>query len=394
MRILVLSSLVKIDDVRDSVTYNFISRELEALAIRGHEVHCFINRLEKPSDTDSITYLNSARSIKRWGLMFYIFLRYLRYFLIGFFLDKARTYQILKTEASVWQILGEGKFDVLHTHFLWPGGECCVLSAEAHGVPVVATLRGAELRDLPELDYGSMRSGCYRFMFSWAKRKISMFTAPNAELANLLISQHEIPSTRVEVVFNGVGELEGNVERKANVCAKLIAVGWFTSLKNQQLILDALLELPKNSYDLLLVGEGPLEASYRSFIEEHGLYNVQLGSTVLRDQLLKRIGDADLLIHPSLYEGMPNVVLESLAMGTPVAASRISAHESIIIPGYNGHLFDKHSSQELALILKEATGARYKLERMRVNCLKSSLGFSLEKKILNYENVYDRAKRI
>lgn len=390
MRILVLSSLVKTDDVRDSVTYNFITRELEALASAGHDVYFYINREKLPRVCTGFTYVNQPRSIKRHLVMLMILTRFARRFIPGMFLELRRTMQILKTEASVSILLRTLSIDVIHTHFLSPGGESCVLAASLSGIPVVATLRGAELRDLPELDYGSMRSKCFRYMFEWSKLKVSCFTAPNAELVELLESEHGIAEADVELVLNGVPSLPDYEHSFAQPKIKIIAVGWFTKLKNQQLLLEALVDLDPRRYEVSLIGEGPLAEVFEEFVRENNLTEIKFETTIERNELLKRIAGSDVLVHCSLIEGMPNVVLESLALGTPVAASRISAHETIITHGYNGFLFDKCESQELKLLLQELIGNTGRLDRIRVNSRSSSASFSLAKKIDRYVDIYHR----
>jgi len=78
-------------------------------------------------------------------------------------------------------------------------------------------------------------------------------------------------------------------------------------------------ELPE--YDLLLVGEGPLKASL-----EHVANRLCVASRVhfagWQTEVASIVAASDLLILPSRYEGMPNVVLEAMAAGKPVIATQ------------------------------------------------------------------------
>ena len=396
MKLLVLSSLVKNDDTRDKLTYNFITREMIGLSERGHEVFFFVRhqetvepiegvRLVRPPDRQTVI-LKVCKMLMRFPLRF----------LYPLMLDFHRTLQVLKTEASLDYFLEKQPIDVIHSHFLSPSGESAVLAAHKHGVPVVATLRGAELRNMPELDYGSMRNPAYRYLFSWAKSMISHTTAPNRSLTSELISTYGVAPDRVSFVPNGVA-LEcfskENSTHSPSRELRLIAVGWFTELKNHMVILEALAALGSQSIYLTLVGEGYLSKEYRTFIEQAGLEEyVSIQGTVERGALLRLLATSDCLVHPSLIEGMPNVVLEALYLGLPCIVSEIPGHREVITDHYNGYFFPTKDSTRLALLLSTIQGQRFRLDRMKPNCFRSGHLFSLDRKLSSYEEIYKAAQ--
>ncbi len=127
----------------------------------------------------------------------------------------------------------------------------------------------------------------------------------------------------------------------------VLFVGRFAALKGLDALLGAVADLEPRLSDLLLVlvgGDGPESAGFRSLsglAQELGLQDrVWFAGRVDQDRLPIYYSASDLLVLPSHYESFGLVVLEALACGTPVAATRIGAVETIIRPGINGTIID------------------------------------------------------
>ncbi len=61
---------------------------------------------------------------------------------------------------------------------------------------------------------------------------------------------------------------------------------------------------------------------------------------------------AHVFVNPSLYEGMPNTVLEAMACAVPVVASRVGGNEDLVVEGETGFLFDLAAPQQLTAALQ------------------------------------------
>ena len=101
-------------------------------------------------------------------------------------------------------------------------------------------------------------------------------------------------------------------------------VGRMVPVKGLDVLLQAWEQVAVRGSTLYLVGEGPLEASLRKRVESASLSSrVRFVGSVAHDALPDWYRAADLTVLPSHSEGTPNVLLESLACGTPFLASRV-----------------------------------------------------------------------
>jgi GalNAc-alpha-(1->4)-GalNAc-alpha-(1->3)-diNAcBac-PP-undecaprenol alpha-1,4-N-acetyl-D-galactosaminyltransferase len=110
-----------------------------------------------------------------------------------------------------------------------------------------------------------------------------------------------------------------------------------------------------------------------------------------RQDIDKLYRSADLVIHPSLGEGFPNVVCEALASGCPVGASEVFDHPFIIKEGLNGFLFDPKDPVALAEKIRSYYGLSFEKKlNIRENCRSTAVNqFAVEKMIDSYERVFN-----
>ncbi|WP_052296170.1 glycosyltransferase family 4 protein [Treponema brennaborense] len=120
----------------------------------------------------------------------------------------------------------------------------------------------------------------------------------------------------------------------------LIYTAEFIPRKNHRLLFDILPELKLKIPELkvVLCGKGELLEPYRQLASEHGMdYVTFTGYT-------KRVADycraSDVLVMPSHQEGLPLSMIESIATGLPVVASKIRGHVDVVEDCVNGFLFE------------------------------------------------------
>jgi glycosyltransferase involved in cell wall biosynthesis len=109
-------------------------------------------------------------------------------------------------------------------------------------------------------------------------------------------------------------------------------------------------------------------------------------------ELLRR---CDALIHPSLYEGMPNAVCEALAAGRPVLASAVCDHPLLVADGKRGFLFDPESPDSIVAamgnLVQLGAEARRALERNAREYAQAELG--IERMVDRYQALFAQTAR-
>jgi glycosyltransferase involved in cell wall biosynthesis len=110
----------------------------------------------------------------------------------------------------------------------------------------------------------------------------------------------------------------------------LLSVGHLVELKGHHLAIEALASLPKN-FILVIAGAGPELGSLRALAEANGLtQRVHFVGQVPNEQLKYLYSAADALVLCSSREGWANVLLESMACGTPVIATNICGTPEVV----------------------------------------------------------------
>ena len=144
------------------------------------------------------------------------------------------------------------------------------------------------------------------------------------------------------------------------------------------------------NWQLLFVGDGPLWGAMGKWIADHNLsHNIRLaGWQPNVPQLLK---SSDCLVLPSLWEGMPNIVLEAMASGLPVVVSRVEGTEELVVPEQTGLLVSPNSVDDLEHAVEEILSRSDLSTRLARNAQQHvQEHFTFEAMITAYEHLYRR----
>lgn len=149
---------------------------------------------------------------------------------------------------------------------------------------------------------------------------------------------------------------------KGNRRKEIVAVGRLTQQKNFKLLIEAFSEFYKNNsdYRLIIYGEGKL----RDELENLSQKLLPEGKCLLpgkSKEVLKKINDASMFVLSSDYEGMPNVLIEAMAMGMPVISTDCPSGgpKSLIIDGENGILVPVGDKKSLVNAMEKLKNESY-----------------------------------
>lgn len=250
------------------------------------------------------------------------------------------------------RMLDEGfEFDLIDAHYFYPDGVAATELGKYFNKPVVITARGSDITLLPQ--FKRPRKKILQAA-SEAGAIITVCHALKEELVRLGASMEKIVCLRNGVDLKLFRPIERETARQALALTQftLLSVGHLVPVKGHELILRALPLLPEMR--LLIAGDGMLRQSLEGMAAELGVANrVQFLGALRQNELSAYYGAADALVLASEREGWANVLLESMACGTPVVASRVWGTPEVVAVPEAGVLMSERTPQALAQALRQ-----------------------------------------
>lgn len=231
--------------------------------------------------------------------------------------------------------------------------------------------------------------------FNWIcfRSRLVVPVALDEQIQKSIREVYGLGEEQVPVIPNGV-DLEqfcGTCERhRANGVVRVLHVGRFMTAKRHATLIEAVAKAVARTDGLqvVLVGDGPLRAEVERQVEGFGL-SEKVSFAGLQSTVAGFYQDADIFVLPSEYEGLPMTIIEAMASGLPVIATRVGGIPSLIDDGYNGMLIGK-SSDELADALCELAADEELRKLYGGHGLEVSKRFSVERMAVRYERLYRR----
>jgi glycosyltransferase involved in cell wall biosynthesis len=215
--------------------------------------------------------------------------------------------------------------DVLHAH-LFLGNLHGVVMGRLSGIPVVI----ASQRTSYEASLRPLLRRLARRVHSYADRVIV-----NARASLEEERAAGVPADRLVYIPNGVPLPSAAPASRAELGLAegplVVAVGQLTSDKGHHHLIEAWPEVQRAhpGASLLILGEGPLRESLESRVRALGVAaGVRLPG--FRPGVGGVLAACDVFVQPSVNEGMPNALLEAMAAGRPVVASRIGGIPDVV----------------------------------------------------------------
>ncbi|MFZ5893631.1 MAG: glycosyltransferase family 4 protein [Myxococcota bacterium] len=135
--------------------------------------------------------------------------------------------------------------------------------------------------------------------------------------------------------------------------AKVAYVGRLRHVKGVTVLLEAWPAVAKESNaQLVVAGDGPEREGLLRAAQEGGVTESVTFAGEVSD-VPAVLAEADIYVQPSFQEGLPNSVLEAMAMGLPIVATRVSGNEDVVVDGDNGLLVPPGDPAALAAALRK-----------------------------------------
>ena len=253
----------------------------------------------------------------------------------------------LGARGAIQRLLDEGfDFDVIDAHYYYPDGVAAALLARHFNKPLTITARGSDINLVAHHIIP-------RRLMLWASRRASASIVVSSALKHAMRNIGMAP-TCVLVMPNGVDARRFHLRPQHAARAELgwpdaptlLSVGNLVENKGHHLVIEALTHMPQ--FRLVIAGDGPQRRALETLVARSNLASrVQFMGSVDQAQLATCYCAADVLVLASSREGWPNVLLESMACGTPVVATRVGGVPEIVTSNRVGQLMESRTVGDL-----------------------------------------------
>jgi len=282
--------------------------------------------------------------------------------------------------------------DIVHTRN-W-GTIDGVLAARMAGVKKV--VHGEHGRDHDDAAGSNIKRNLFRRFLSFNIRR---FVTVSADLNDWLVKVVGINADKVTTIINGVDTEKFKPLDTDKRDAKLKlgfdpdelllgSVGRLDKMKNYPLFIAALAQLKNSGFRFkgVIVGEGAQRQTLENLIAQTGAPVSLVGK---RHDVGDYLNAFDLFVLPSINEGISNTILEAMACGLPVIATRVGGNPELLIDGVSGCLVESNDLAGLVdaiePLLKDRKLRTTLGQRAREHCCEK---FSLQRMVGEYEKLY------
>jgi len=223
------------------------------------------------------------------------------------------------------KLIGQGNvFDVIDGHYFYPDGVAIAGIAKKFKLPFTCTARGTDINLIPQYPK-ALRM--LKTVFKQSAHMMTVCQALKDEMLTLGVKDEDVTVLRNGVdleLFKPSNEIQQQVlKEELGINSKLImSVGWLIERKGHYLVIDAIKNI--DNATLVIAGNGPDQVKLEDQVKKLGLENkvIFLGA-ISQTTLNKWFNAADVTVLASSREGWANVLLESMASGTPVVATNV-----------------------------------------------------------------------
>jgi glycosyltransferase involved in cell wall biosynthesis len=259
-----------------------------------------------------------------------------------------RNFAYLAEACSLVEELERAGVDHVHAHFGTNSAAVAMLAHVLGGPTYSFTAHGPEEFDKPDLI--ALRDKIAHAAFvvgvsSFGRSQLYRY-CPAQEWSKVHVVRCGVDASYVDAPPTPVPDVP-----------RLLSVGRLSEQKGQLLLVEAaaLLKREGRTFQLVLVGDGPLRGEIEAIIAREGLgQHVQISGWASGDEVRRAIEQARAFVLPSFAEGLPVVLMEALARGRPVITTYIAGIPELVESGVHGWLVPAGSVEAVAEAMRKA----------------------------------------
>lgn len=294
----------------------------------------------------------------------------------------------------IGKLLRERPGAVIDAHFAYPDGYAARCLARWFKVPYTVTLRGTEVRHRHDgLVRGKLAVTIREAarVFTVSQSLADLAVESGADASKVIVVPNGVDTGRFHPVPRMVGRERFGLPKDARV---LLTVGGLVLRKGFHRVIEVLPQLREEFGDVrfLAVGGASREGDQRAELERlakaKGVGTFVTFSGALPPEDLKyAYSAADVFVLASSNEGWANVLLESMACGTPVVASDVGGNREVVADASLGRIFDLDRDGALSRALSEALGGDFDREAILEHARQASWDSRVEQLLTEFRAI-------
>jgi glycosyltransferase involved in cell wall biosynthesis len=193
----------------------------------------------------------------------------------------------------------------------------------------------------------------------------------------------------IDVIHNGIdiSAIKPNTLKSHNP-PRIVFAGRFVPQKQPLMIVDILSELSDQLWEAVMMGNGPQLNKVKETIMLRNLQDrISITGWVAPEEVIQKFSQSDILLMPSISEGLPIAGIQALASGLAFIVSNIGGFKDMVDDGSNGYLIPFEDKKtfiaRLRLLLSDSDHLNY----LRENSLKKASLFDSKRMVADYERI-------
>ena len=324
----------------------FIERLIKGLADDGFKIYLFGSNSKKVSYSKNIflvTYSNTFQKfiiLKKYTILLLLFKRK----------EKKAIDKIIAQKESNSNFLKVKYYPVLYHkpdifHLQWGKGIADWIWVQDFGIKIILSLRGTHITISPSADQ------VLAFQYQTYFPQIDGFHAVSNAI-KIEAEKFGAPASKIKIIYSGlnVKKIPFSLNKIQNNPIKIVSIGRSHWVKGYTYALEAFSLLKDKNFEFQysIVGvENEEELIFQRAqlgLEKH----VSFEKSMPFQNIITAIQKADVLLLSSVEEGIANVVLEAMALGTIVLSTNCGGMDEVIVNGENGFLVPIRNPQAIA----------------------------------------------
>lgn len=280
--------------------------------------------------------------------------------------------------------------DIIHSFLMYSCFVCALAIKASRHKPFFICQEFSSPEDiLGEVRFRSFK----KYLIKWTYKMAHQLITTSDKVKEKIVRERYINSNRIKVIPEGIllsryGSLpaKGELRKRLGFPEEgiyIIFAGSLVERKGLRYLIKAFTEIKNENLKLLIIGEGKMKLEFQRMSCDD-----RIEFLGYKENAVEYIKAADILVLPSFHEGLPNVLLEAMAVGTPVIATNVSGIPELIEDGVNGLLIPPRNSDALKKAIARLIADIHLAKEFVRSSLEKVKFYKIEVIVQTYKNLY------